>query len=155
LVVCVLGAGPAGAHSGLVAASPEPGAQVGGRVTRIELVFDAGVSNPQVTLTAPGEVDVEGTVTQVAPDRLSFEMGPLRVEGEYIVRYGFASADGDLTESAFAFTYRAAAPEPGPITRPEPPAGDRQTNWAVPIILLVVAAALGGLVLRTVGRNPG
>ncbi|MBT8199394.1 MAG: copper resistance protein CopC, partial [Acidimicrobiia bacterium] len=142
LALCLLGAGPAGAHSGLISASPEPGAEVGGLINRIELVFDAAVSDPAVTLTAPRDVAVDGILTQPAPERLFFEMSPLEDDGLYLVRYRFVSEDGDLTESAYTFTYRSAARESGSMK--DPPATGNSTTWTIFIVLLVVVVGLWG-----------
>ncbi|MBT8250824.1 MAG: copper resistance protein CopC [Acidimicrobiia bacterium] len=155
LALCLLGAGPAGAHSGLISASPEPGAEIGGRINQIELVFDAAVTDAVVTLTAPGEVEVDGTLTSAAPERLIFEMNPLQVDGLYLVRYKFASEDGDLNESAYTFSYRAAAGEPGSMYVPESAATGSGIIWTILVALLAVVAILWGVLFRTFGRNSG
>ena len=145
----------ADAHSTLATAAPGPGDEVGGTVEHLDLVFAAGLSDATVTLTDPEGTLVDGTTSQSQNNRLRFDTDPLTVEGQYVVRYAFDSADGDSTRSAYAFSYQADAPGPqviGPVDPIlEPVLEPDQTTTVSPVkyvglgamaIALVGAAAL-------------
>lgn len=160
-----LWATPASAHSGVLASSPAPGSTVGGEITHIDIVFDAGLTNARLTLADPDDLPVDGTMAQNAPTWLSFDMEPIDAEGQYIVRYEFDSADGDRTSSAFAFTYLADAPQPMTIALPEAVSAEAESSeapWLRPALLIgaiAMAAAISAFFRRDRGPrnnvNPG
>lgn len=151
LGVVAIGASPVDAHSTLSTASPGPGDEVGGRVDHLDLVFAAGLSDATVTLTGPDGALIAGSTTEVQNNRLRFEVDPLEAEGQYVARYEFESFDGDTTRSAYAFSYRAAAPPPKKIGPVDPFSDPEQIATVSPIkyvgLAAVVVAVLGAAAL--------
>ena len=124
--------GVAYAHSGLAAASPGPGATVGGSVDRIQIFYGDIITS------------FDGTVTQQATgDQLaaSSEMlseieavitldEPLADDGEYAVRHTITSFDGDVVEAAYLFSYDVDAAPPS-IVFVDEEEDDGGTTWLV------------------------
>lgn len=114
-VLLVTGAaGVAEAHSGLAAASPGPGATVGGEVAEIRIFYGDVVTAFDATVTNRSTGDVVDVEAELLSDveavvRLA---EPLREDGEYAVRHTITSIDSDVVEAAYLFTYDAAAPPP-------------------------------------------
>ncbi len=142
---------PAAAHSSLITSSPTPGQTVGGELQSIDLVFDAGVEDVEATFEAPGGEFLDIEIDQPAKNWLRLKIATPEQEGQYIVRFSFLSEDGDPVESAYAFSYEAAAPEA--IAIPESTAvsstdGDRSpslgalVNMALAVGVLLLAALL-------------
>ena len=104
----------AAAHSGLAAASPGPGAIVGGEIDEIELWYNSAVTDITASVTAPDGTMLDGTLVQVSDLRMTFELDePLSVTGEYAVRHGTTGIeDGDRLDAAYLFTYDPDAPPP-------------------------------------------
>lgn len=102
------------AHSGLAAASPGPGAIVGGEVTQVELWYGSGVIDISASVTAPDGTMLAGTLVQVSELRMTFELDePLVEPGEYAVRHGTTGVeDGDRIDAAYLFTFDPDAPPP-------------------------------------------
>ncbi len=114
VIAALSGAALASAHSGLGAASPAPGAVVGGEISEIQLRYASAV------------VDVAGSVTDPDGDTIATEFvqdtslavtirlaTPLTTPGEYAVRHSSTSVDdGDRVDAAYLFTYDPAAPPP-------------------------------------------
>ncbi len=149
LVIATLTVAPssiAQAHSSLVVASPSSMQTVGGTIERLDLLFNDGVGQAEMTLEGPGGIVIEGIVEQLDDNWLRYSIEPLTVEGRYVLAYSFISADTDPVSSAYAFTYEAAAHEPIPITSSElnlPAEGPGIVFW-VGSFLAVGALAIGG-----------
>ena len=134
------GAAGVSAHSGLAAASPGPGATVGGDVSEVQLFYADFITTFDATVTAPsGEVlasnsqmlsDIEAVITLDAP---------LSETGEYAVRHTITSIDGDVVETAYLFSYDPSAPPPT-LLFVEPDEGGVS-------IAVIVVAVVGALVI--------
>lgn len=143
LAVALAGAvaAPALAHGTFVDARPLPGVEVGGTVDEVEFLFPEAVrtTDAVITVTAPDgssvptaggmDTSVEGLVRQ--------RIEPLSIAGEHRIDYRIPSADGEVFEGAFVFTWDPAADplEPLPFGR-----GDG----------LLVVAGIGGAVATIV-----
>lgn len=136
----------ASAHSGLAAASPGPGATVGGSITEIELWYNSTISDISASVTAPDGTVLEGTLTQVSDLRLVFELDePLSVPGEHVVRHGTTGVeDGDRIDAAYLFTYDPSAPPPALLLTPD----DQGTSVWVWILIGVGVLVIGVLTWR-------
>lgn len=108
---------PVDAHSSLITTSPTPGQTVGGALRSIDLVFDAGVEDVEVTFEAPDGEFLDVGIDQQADNWLQLTIDTPEIDGQYIVRFSFISEDGDPVESAYAFSYEADAPEAIPVPR--------------------------------------
>lgn len=102
------------AHSGLAAASPAPGATVGGTVDTIELRYGSAVSDVSGSLTSQvNGTDIPLTVLQNSELSITFVLErPLDEVGEYAVRHSVLSDDGDRVDAAYLFSYDPEAPPP-------------------------------------------
>ncbi len=145
---------PVAAHGELVASSPQPGETVG-TASHIELVFSTGVSDWVVSVEQPSGDPVDGTVVQKADPYLSFEMKPLEMEGQYIVRYSGIDTDGDILQGAYAFVVEDGAQ--GPVELPVDlvvlqPTGTAWWPYALLMLGVVVVAVLAGLLAEKVRR---
>ena len=122
---------PAAAHTSLDFASPGPGVRVSEPVDRIQLGFADPVQDPAVTLLDPAGDPVEGRLEVIDEYNLAYLVDGLAEPGEYIVQYRVSSpdddAEGDLLQSAFAFTYL----------------GSSDTGSSNAFVFLAIAAGLG------------
>ena len=84
------------AHSGLAAASPGPGAVVGGEIDVVQLFYGDLILDFEATLTSPSGDLVEA----------------LSEPGEYALRHTILSFDDDVVEAAYLFTYEPDADPP-------------------------------------------
>ena len=102
------------AHSGLGAASPGPGAVVGGEITTIQLRYNSKIADPDGSVTDPNGEILGSTFTQEGNLKVIVSLdAPLSVAGQYAVRHISTDAeDGDRIEAAYLFTYDSAAPPP-------------------------------------------
>lgn len=142
----LLVAAPAGAHSSLITTSPTPGQTVGGELRSIDLVFDAGVEQVEVTFEAPDGEFLEVAIDQEADNWLQLTIDTPEIDGQYIVRFSFISEDGDPVESAYAFSYEADAPEAIPVPR-STVAEVRTDGELAPFTFITGLLALGVVVL--------
>lgn len=113
-VAALLSWSTAAAHSGLAAASPGPGAIVGGEVTQVELWYGSAVIDISASITAPDGTVLAGELVQVSELRMTFELDePLVEPGEYAVRHGTTGVeDGDRIDAAYLFTFDPDAAPP-------------------------------------------
>jgi methionine-rich copper-binding protein CopC len=102
------------AHSGLGAASPGPGAVVGGEITTIQLRYNGTVTDPDGSITDPTGEIVGSTFTQAGNLRVIVSLdAPLSVPGQYAVRHITTDVeDNDRVEAAYLFTYDPTARPP-------------------------------------------
>lgn len=142
-------AGPALAHSGLAAASPGPGARVGGEITEIRLFYGDIITeiSGSVSLFEGDEVESEFVLesTVEATIRLA---EPLSEPGQYAVRHEYVSVDGHEIEAAYLFTYDPSAPPPQ-LTFVEE-GDDEGLAWWAWTIIGVAAAVIIVLTVRLV-----
>jgi len=102
------------AHSGLGAASPGPGAVVGGEITTIQLRYNRTMTDPDGSVTDPNGEIVGSTFTQDGNLRVIVSLdAPLSVPGQYAVRHISTDVeDDDRVEAAYLFTFDPTAPPP-------------------------------------------
>ena len=102
------------AHSGLGAASPGPGAVVGGEITTIQLRYTSTIADPDGSVTDPNGEIVGSTFTQDSNLKVIVSLdAPLSVTGQYAVRHISTDVeDDDRIEAAYLFTYDPTAPPP-------------------------------------------
>jgi methionine-rich copper-binding protein CopC len=142
------------AHSTLLAASPGPGAIVGGSIDTVTLQYQNEVVEFRGGLTGPGGSDVDSSVEIVNSTRVTITLTePLSRPGEYAVRHATRSSDTDLVEAAFLFTFDPSAPPPVFL---EVPSDDRRgwLTWAVGAIGTAVVAVLAWRLVAAIRRRP-
>ncbi len=150
LVVGLVGAGPAAAHTDLLQASPGPGQRAGGTIDFIDLAFTEPVTEAAVQVlfggsSLPGQVTVgEGAIIRFELDE------PLAQSGTYEVRYQMISYDLDPTESSFSFLFEPDAPQAFRIG--QVPEEDTGRNWTQIIATAVLVASLAGLAFLFLNR---
>lgn len=150
--VCL--AGTAAAHSGLGAASPAPGATVGGEVAEIQLRYSSSVSDVEGSVTDPDGQTLETVVTQESVLAVRIALAePLTVPGEYTVRHVSTSDDdGDRVEAAYLFTFDPSAPPPQLEILDVDDEGTSIWVWIVLSAGLVVIGVLAWRVVRAAKR---
>lgn len=155
LVLVVLPTDLVGAHGELVAQSPAPGEDVGS-VAHIDLVFSTPVFDWSLDVERPDGQPLDGFAVQKADSFLSYEVAPLSLEGQYIVRYSATDTDGDLVEGAYAFSFVDGAPAPAELPVDLAVlAPDESTPWWFYALLfagVVVIAVLAGLLAEKIRR---
>jgi methionine-rich copper-binding protein CopC len=153
VLIGIVSAGPASAHTSLKSASPAAGSTVG-PPTQIVLTYDDTVRFTQVLLTdaaghryqSGGTVNVDNTVTEHISRALP--------NGRYTVAWRVVAPDGHPVEGTYEFTVAgssAAAPAGAPAPAAGQPAGTGSSGtsmwWIVVIVVLIAAAAVGGVLL--------
>lgn len=108
LLVAVVGlALPAGAHTQIQRATPEPGETVEGRVDFVLLEFlDPVMPTPVIEVSGADGAPVPGLrdARLVADDVARVEFDPIDTAGTYQVDYTFVALDGAAQEGAHQFT---------------------------------------------------
>lgn len=142
--VAVMAVAVASAHSGLGAASPAPGAVVGGEITEIQLRYSSAVVDVAGSLTAPDGATVPTEFVQDTALAVTIRLAaPLTMPGEYAVRHSSTSVDdGDRVDAAYLFTYDPAAPPPQLEILDPDDGGTAIWVWVVPGVGVVVIAVL-------------
>jgi methionine-rich copper-binding protein CopC len=146
------------AHSGLGAASPGPGAVVGGEITTIQLRYASTITDPDGSVTDPNGEIVGSTFTQDGNLKVIVSLdAPLSVAGQYAVRHISTDVeDGDRVAAAYLFTYDPAAPPPQLEIIPD----DEGFPWVWVIVgvgggvIAVVAWRLAASLERARGSTP-
>jgi copper transport protein len=136
----------ANAHSELLVAAPEPGAELTESPAEIRLTFSEPVgASSQIILLADGFQLVEGVTAQVDPARPEDLFAPLPalLPGVYTVQWTAASADEHAISGSYAFSYGVGSQVGFGID----PAG---AGWWVAALALIL---LGVLLLRRVRRS--
>ncbi|MFD1538041.1 copper resistance CopC family protein [Nonomuraea guangzhouensis] len=114
VLLAVAGVGvalPAQAHNVLVGSDPKDGATLTAAPARITLVFDQAVRQgyAQVGVTgADGTTWADGSA-EVAAEKVSVKVKPLRAGGAYVVGYRILSADGHPVTGKISFNLAADA----------------------------------------------
>lgn len=153
LVLVLLGAGPASAHSGLASTSPGDGAQVEASPAEVVLEFDEPVSTrlSRVQVTGPAGGTWTTGEPQVSGSTVRQPLAALGPAGTYEIAYRVVSADGHPVSGTSTFVLTAAGTGAPP---PAQPAAGGGTDGDSPPVLplaggaLVVVAAGAALVLR-------
>lgn len=154
LLAMLLAWSPVSAHSGLAAASPGPGAIVGGDITEIELWYNSTITDITASVTAPDGTMLGGTLVQVSDLRMTFELDePLSIAGEYAVRHGTTGVeDGDRIDAAFLFTYDPDAPPPVLDLLPIDDEGTPFWLWIIVGVGVVMIVVLAWRLLSSIKR---
>lgn len=156
MVVGVLApASAASAHSGLAAASPGPGALVGGEIDEITLLYADIITSIDGSVTAPDGTVVDSTFVMDSEIEATIELSaPLDQVGEYAVRHEVLSIDGDPVAGAFLFSYDPAAPPPQIAFLPDvDDGGVAWYVWVIGGVGVVVIAVLAWRLVRSIRRQ--
>lgn len=141
----LIGSQVVSAHSGLAAASPGPGATVGGTIDEIQLFYGDLITAIDGSVTAPDGAVLDTTFVLTSDIEATISLGSsLDVPGEYAVRHNVISIDGDRVEAAYLFTYDPAAPAPQLVFEDDEP-GRPWIIWLVAaggVAVIVFAARL-------------
>ncbi len=151
----IVGARTVWAHSGLAAASPGPGAVVGGQIDVVQLFYGDIILDFDATLTSPS-----GEVLAAQPVMLSEITAELRLDeplsepGEYALRHTIVSFDSDVVEAAYLFTFAPEADPPILVFIEEDEAGGGLAWWAWAIIGVVasIVVVLGVRLVLSIRR---
>ena len=152
-------AGPAFAHSQLLASDPPDGAGLDSGPARVALTFNedmppgfdvVSVIGPDGTAWQDGQVTTSGPVVSVA-------VAPLGPAGRYQVGYRVVSGDGHPVEGSTSFTLTKAGPgtppaQPAPAAGAGDPAGGGSPVWPWIAAAAVAVTAATVLALR-LGRS--
>lgn len=151
-VAVALLAGPAGAHTAMLRASPDRDATAGGSITVVDLQFLDPVSSAAVSVTYNG-VPVAGQTTVANGELITFTLDqPLTQPGRYQVNYEMISFDSDFTTGGFFFTFDPAAAQAPRIELPGP-GGLSSTTIALSIAGLVVVIMVLALFVQRIDRR--
>lgn len=98
-------AAPASAHSELLGMTPLQNSTVTSAPTKIVLTFSAKISaaGDGLTVTGPDGIRVDNGVPKIKSNVLSVGLGPITLNGHYIVNYRVVSADGHPVEASAGF----------------------------------------------------
>jgi len=101
-------AAPAFAHSTMVSMNPPKDSVQTVAPTQVVITFDEALtsSGAGLTVTAPDGVRVDLGNAKVANTNLSVGVGPITLNGRYVVNYRAVSADGHPVEDSVGFTIR-------------------------------------------------
>ena len=143
------------AHSGLAAASPGPGATVGGDVSVVQLFYADFITTFDATVTSPSGDVLSATPEMLSDIEASISLDePLTETGEYAVRHTITSIDGDVVEAAYLFSYDpAAAPPTLLFVDPDDGGGPSPVVIAVAVVGVLVIAVLAWRLVRSVQRR--
>jgi copper transport protein len=167
LVLLVLGAGGAGAHSAIERSDPAEGAILESPPAEVTIVFteppDPELSSIEVIDAQGAEVTAGPVVPGAEPRALTVPLGDGLPDGAYTVSWRVVSAaDGHVTASSFAFGVGVAPGEPSAM--PHGAGMDQEGSSVAPagvvgktllyagLAILLAAAVLGLTVLE--GRVP-
>lgn len=160
LVVALLGAGPAAAHSAAVGSSPENGAQLDRSPGEVSVTFNEDlrdeygvlkVVGPDGHFWQQGEPTVSGPVISVPVNAL----GPV---GEYKVNFRVTSADGHPVQGQRTFTLTVAGDgEPGPLADAEELAVTGDDGgfplWGIIVLVVVALVVVAGVIVLALRRR--
>lgn len=139
LALAMFGISGAGAHTDLLQSSPGPAQRAGGTVDFIDLVFVEPISDFELVLEDPSGDLVDGEIENDEGQIIRYRMPALTETGRYVVRYTMLSADGDVTESAYFFTYHPDAVQPVRLGEVDVPSNTRPVVATVAGVVLVLS----------------
>lgn len=166
LAAITLSIGPVSAHGTLVSMTPAIDSVVTTAPSEIVLTFDENVSpiGYGITVTAPDGTRVDVGSARVTAAELSVKLGPITLNGHYLVNYRIVSDDGHPVEVSTGFAVKI--PGLSTTTKPEIDAtgeggsgieqgeGRQDGDGAlVNIFYLLLAAFIGGLYVYSLRRN--
>ena len=105
LFITVFSIVPASAHDTLVSMTPARDSVSYSVPTQVVLTFDEKISpnGDGLTVTAPDGARVDVGTPTVMNTKLSVNLGPIRLNGHYLVNYRVVSADGHPVEASAGF----------------------------------------------------
>lgn len=150
-------AGPAAAHSTVVATDPADGARIATGPGRVSITFNENLqpSFPSLTVVGPdGNLWSKGKPVVDGPT-VSIEVGDLGPAGTYTMAYRVTSADGHPVSGTRAFELTAPGHgTPGPKADAKSNSGEGGDSGGVPLWVFIVAAVVlfgGGLAFALFG----
>ncbi len=153
----VLAAGPASAHSVLIAVDPPDGAQLSTDPARVTFTFNENLqpSFPSVTVVGPdGNLWSEGDPVVDGP-HAGIAVRPLGPAGKYTMAYRVTSADGHPVSGTRTFTLTVAGHgTPGPKASAAAESHGGGSSGGIPVwVYIIVAIVLfgGGLAVALLG----
>ena len=104
LLMAVIAA-PASAHSELLSMTPLQNSTATTAPTKVVLTFSEKISpaGEGLTVTGPDGIRVDNDVPKAKNNVLSVALGPILLNGHYIVNYRVVSADGHPVEASAGF----------------------------------------------------
>lgn len=158
MVVVLLGATPAFAHTTLQSSDPAEGASLSTAPDQVTLTFAEAVTLPQdpISVTGPdGASWIVGT-SSVAGPVVTAKVGPTGPVGQYTLRYTVIADDGDQVKGTVRFTLTTAetpTKAPDPVVAQDPPttaaapaaSSSGSSVWAWVAVAVVVLGVLAGL----------
>ena len=160
--VAVVGlAGPASAHSQLLATGPAADATVQEPAGEVTLTFNEPVkgSFSTVVVTGPDDLSYSRDAVRVVDSVVHQAVYPLR-SGPYRVAWRVVSADGHPVSGEFRFTVALPAgaepteAPPSAAAASGPAGGSRLGWWGVPVVALMVVAVAVLVIRRRRRSNP-
>lgn len=127
LLVCIVNAGSASAHSSIVATNPQPNAVLDRAPSSIDFAFDQEVSGhwlPVITLSDSVGRNLEISVPAVNKSFVTVQVRSKLEPGAYTVTYGVDSAAGESVAGEFTFSVA----ELGSEGTSQPVEGQRRTG---------------------------
>lgn len=149
VLVAAFGAGPAGAHSHLVAAYPAPGSAVASAPSELRLEFEepVTVSEEPVAVEGPSGPVSTGTATMGLGQRsLTVPLGQSSGDGVYSVRWQVTADDGDVASGTYEFSVGT-----GRKALPASPAQEAPGAWQSALLRALLLASLA----MAVGEQAG
>jgi len=143
-------AGPASAHSVLIAMTPTNGSLVMVPPSQVVLTFDSPIQDigDVVIVVGPDGTHAETGSPVIVNNVVTVDLKPITVPGHYRVAYRVTSTDGHPVTRELGFDYLIrSAPAPAASAPPGDGAANR-TSVAVPISIVVVVLAVTGVLAR-------
>jgi methionine-rich copper-binding protein CopC len=163
LLLAAVGAGPAAAHTELVATTPRDGETVASAPAAIELVF-SGALQPEFTqlvVTGGDGGRLNLAAPEVSDTTVRQSMPAVLAAGRLVVAYRVVAADGHPITGQISFTYApvanatpaAATARAAASTPAAPPVGDTGTDWEVWAWLVGGALLVGAGLVTGLSRR--
>lgn len=163
ILISLVLARPAAAHTELVGSEPAPGAQLAQSPAEIRLTFSEPVApNSQIVLLTEDFQSIEGLVPQFNPAQPEqvYTPVPALEPGVYTVQWSAASADGHEVTGSYSFSVglvTQGAATPPPAETAATPASSGQSSgsawWLAIIGLIAVGVPIVLLAVRRAGRG--
>jgi copper resistance protein C len=160
-VLMLLAAGPAAAHSVLLATSPVTSSRIASAPDDVVLTFNEMPRGQysEIHIVGPDGVRRDSGHVKVLNDTVSEALGGTRPAGLYTVDWRVISADGHPVSGQFTFTTTSQASALGPrqpdtIGTTTSKKSSSSTVIVVVIVIVVVVIVMGGVVFLRRRRRP-